>query len=341
MFRSLKRTYSLLAVCAVLLPAAASAHENYVLPADQIGKGMNDTSYHVLDALRMPHNLQIALAVSLGGFFLFLLYLFFVRSKAGNSFHDRLLKLEPAGHVLLRVALGVSFIASAYTSSYLGPEISVFSLPLGAIIHPALYILGAMLIAGLYAEAAGALGLITLVLAMIVYRDYMLTYFNYFGEFIALLFFGSRTASADGIIRGAKKIPQKYRDLEKAVIRITYGISILYPAISIKLLHPLIIIEIVNTYHLNSIHWLFPSDPLLIALGTGIAQTVVGVCLILGLFTRLNTLITFVLMVMSVFFFREAVWPHYILLALALYLMVTNGGEWGLDGLIRRRKIKN
>src|SRR5258708_9555028 len=102
----------------------------------------------------------------------------------------------------------------------------------------------------------------------------------------------------------------------------------MYPAITYKLLHPEVIIDIATRYNLMQFPWLFPRDPLLIALGSGMAQVVVGFFLILGFQTRLNTLITFCLMFMSVIFFKEAVWPHIVLLALALYLFINNGGDW-------------
>ena len=210
----------------------------------------------------------------------------------------------------------------------------MFSLPLSGIIHYEylLYILGVMLLVGLYTEVTAAVSLVILIGASFIYKDYTLTYFNYFGEFIALMFFGSRIFSVDRVLRGAKsKWAARRKDIEIAIIRITYGISILYPAISIKLLHPRVVVTIVNQYHLNQFHWLFPHDPLLISLGGGLAQVLLGIFLIIGFQTRLATFITFVLMTMSVIFFKEAVWPHYILLALALYLMINNGGELGVD----------
>lgn len=169
----------------------------------------------------------------------------------------------------------------------------------------------------------------------------MFTYFNYFGEFLALIIFGSRYSSLDKILFKAKKIKNKIKEYEIPLIRITYGISVLYPAISIKILHPVIIVEIVNQYHLNQVNWLFPQDPLLISLGTGLAQILVGLCLIFGFETRLNSFITLLLYAGSIFYFKEAVWPHIVLLALALYFVINNGGGFTLDELIVRMKTKN
>ncbi len=320
-----------------LSPAFVSAHENYVLTKDQLD---TDLTYHgpsVWTSLENPDNAKTAAEVAAGSMVLVILYFFFEHSHFGREFNKEFAKLEPVGHVVLRIALAVSLFASAHFFVFLGPEIPLTSLPLGILLNPILYVLGLLLLLGFWTEIAGGLSLIVLAISFFVYKDYMLTYFNYAGEFIALLLFGSQYFSLDAILRNSKTWSKKFYDSEVALIRITYGISVLYPAITYKLLHPEVIIDIATRYNLTQIHWLFPRDPLLISFGTGIAQVAVGICLILGFETRLNTLITFALMVMSVLYFKEAVWPHYILLALAFYLTINNGGEWGIDGWIERK----
>ena len=326
----------------LLSPVMAHAHEQYVLTKSEINSDLMVQGPSVWSALDKAENLKIALIVAIASLLAFILYFFWERSSLDKKFEKWTSKLEPFGHVVLRTALALSLIASAHFSSFLGPEIPLASIPLGLALKPVMYVLGGMLLFGFYSELAGALSLVILVLATWVYKDYMLSYFNYLGEFVALILFGSRTFSFDRMFYGVKAWGEKYRKYELALIRITYGISVLYPAIVYKLIHPEVIIDIVNRYNLTQFHWLFSSDPLLISLGTGLAQVVVGICLIFGFETRLNTLITFILMTMSVLFFKEAVWPHWILLALAFYLMINNGGELSLDHYIQnRKKLKN
>ena len=86
---------------------------------------------------------------------------------------------------------------------------------------------------------------------------------------------------------------------------------------------------------------MFPQDPLLISLGTALAQILVGVFIIVGFETRLASIITFFLYFLSVIFFKEAVWPHYVLLALAMYLVLNNGGKITLDNFIGRKFYRN
>ncbi len=321
-----------------IFPQKVFAHENYVLTQQQINQGMTDNNVHVLDVLNNPANVEIGLFVTAGILILIIIYFFFQKSKPGVILDESLKKLEPFGVFLLRIALGASFLYSAFTNSYLGPEIPNSTLILGNIIHYSLYILGVLLILGLFNNLTGFLSLIIIILATLTYKDYMMTYFNYFGEFIALMLFGTRFIAIDQFFPDLiGKITAGIKKFEIPIIRITYGVSILYPAISIKLLHPIIIIQIVNQYHLNQIHWLFPQDPLFISLGTGLAQIAVGLFIIIGFETRMVSFITFLLYTMSILYFKEVVWPHYILLALALYLVINNGGRYTIDNLFIKK----
>ncbi len=333
-----KTKYILLSLPAIVgFPAIALAHENYVLPAEVIEAGMRDYSLYVLDALKNPGNVRVALSVALGSVIALLLYFWFQHSRHGLWLDKQLLRLEGLSELLLRLALAASLLFSAKNFVYLGPEIYLSTFPVGSLMQGLLYTTGALLAVGLFSQMAGVISLLIILVATYIYKDYILTYFNYFGEFIALIIFGGGWLSLDNLLKGANKLREKYKQWEILIIRLTYGISILYPAITIKLLHPIIIVEIVNRYGLNKINWLFPSDPLLISLGTGLAQVAVGTALILGFQTRLNTLITFTLMLLSVIFFKEAVWPHYILLALAGYLVINNGGRISLDNFIHKK----
>lgn len=324
-------------IAVFISPAITSAHENYVLTKSQIDAGMQDWSLNVWSALDKPGNLKTGLGVALGALIAFAAYLFFYFSRIGLALDKKLQGLEPVGHAILRITLAASFIASAYFNSFLGPEIPLSSLPAGAVLRYALFALGIMLALGIFTEIVGIAGLAMLVITTFVYKDYMLTYFNYFGEFVAFIFFGSRIFSLDKLISGIKSFTEKYRDWEVALIRVTYGISVLYPAITIKILHPIIMVEIAETYHLADIHWLFPPDPLLISLGTGLTQIAVGLLIIFGLGTRLSSFVTFMLYILSIIYFKEAVWPHYILLALALYLVINDGGKFTIDEWLKKK----
>ena len=325
-----------------LFPLKVFAHENYVLTKQQIDNGMNDYSLNILDSLKNPENLKIGVFVTFGLIILMISYFFFQKSKYGLILHEKLEKLESFGAFLIRIAIGFSFLYSAFTNVYLGPEIPTSSLLFGNLIHFSLFIIGFLLILGLLNNLTGFLSLLIILIATITYKDYMITYFNYYGEFIALMLFGSTFLAFDKFLPDiVGKFTKNLKKFEIPILRITYGVSVLYPAISIKILHPIIIVGIVNKYHLEKLNWLFPSDPLLISLGTGLAQILVGLLLIVGFETRLASFLTFLLYVGSVIFFKEVVWPHYILLALALYFVINNGGKYTLDEIFIKKWKKS
>lgn len=320
-----------------LFPTLAFAHEQYVLTKHQLDVGFTDKTTHVLDALKSPENVRIAIFVGIGITILMVLYFFFQYSKLGKLLDQKLYKFENIGHFLIRISLAVSLLASAYFHAFLGPEIPIISIFLGNLLIPLMYVLGLLLLFGIFTRISSFIGLLILLATTLVYRDYMITYFNYFGEYLALIIFGSYFLSVDNKIFGISKLITKYKDLEILILRVTYGISVMYPAITIKLLHPAVIVAIYNQYHMGKIWWLFPPSALLTSLGTGLAQILVGVLIIFGFETRLAAFATFLLYFGSVIFFQEAVWPHIVLLALAFYFVINNGGKFTLDNLIENR----
>ena len=317
-----------------LFPTLAFAHEQYVLTEHQLDSGFSDRATNVLDSLKNPDNLRIGIFVGIGIAVLIVLYFFFQYSKLGKSLNRKLYQLENSGHFLLRISLAASLLASAYFQAFLGPEIPISTVPFGKFLTPVMFVLGVLLIFGLFTRVVSLLGFLILIASTFVYKDYMITYFNYFGEYLVLIIFGSYFFSGDNQFFGSSKLINKYKDLEILILRVTYGISVLYPAITIKILHPAVIVEIYNQYQLGKIWWLFPPDALLTSLGAGLAQIAVGLFLIFGFETRLAALVTFLLYLGSVIFFQESVWPHIVLLALAFYFVINNGGKYTLDSLI-------
>lgn len=333
----LLKIFSILTILLFASTGKIFAHEQYVLSKHQLDMGFADKSTHIFDAFNKPENVMIGLTVGIGIAIVISIYFFFQFSKFGRILDGWLQKLEHVGHLLIRISLGASLIASAYYNAFLGPEIPAQSLHLGTILVPALFVLGILLVFGLFVRIASLLGFLILIVATIFYGEYMITYFNYFGEYLALFVFGSYFLSVDNRIFGISKLVSKYKDWEILVLRTTYGLSVLYPAITIKLLHPAVIVEIYTKYHMGKIWWLFPQDPLLTSLGTGMAQILVGVLIVIGLETRLAALATFLLYLGSIVFFQEAVWPHIVLLALAFYFVINNGGKYTIDNLIGKK----
>jgi len=150
----------------------------------------------------------------------------------------------------------------------------------------------------------------------------MVTYLNYLGEFAVLLLFGMRRWSIDRYIFGKLKRFKKFEKYGPVIIRICYGIGLIFAAVTVKFLHPSLTLEIINNYNLLQFHWLFPNDALLVVLGAAIAETAIGLLIVIGFETRITILVLLFYLTLSLIYFREAVWPHFILYGISLNLLV-------------------
>src|SRR5258708_31754471 len=122
---------SLLTSSICLLPQIVFAHENYVLTKPEINADLATKGINVFSALNSASNLRVSAAVGLLSLVAVVLYFLFEHSPLGQKFNSFLAKGEPFGHVVLRVALAASLIASANFNSFWGEEITIISIPIG------------------------------------------------------------------------------------------------------------------------------------------------------------------------------------------------------------------
>jgi hypothetical protein len=149
-----------------------------------------------------------------------------------------------------------------------------------------------------------------------------MTYLNYLGEIIVLLLFGLRVWSVDGVLFGPLKRFPRLAPYETTIIRIFYGTALIWAAVTVKLIHPELTVTVVNNWNLTRFHWLFPSDPLLVTLGAGIVEAVIGIFIIFGFEMRMTILISLFYITLSLLYFRELVWPHILLYGISFNLLV-------------------
>ena len=337
----------LMVVAFCLSVSVTQAHEVYVLSRSQVAAGFAAGNPLTLSALNNPHNLSIFLWVSAAVALLFAGAVVFRLSWRGERFYKKLGTLNHWGPLFVRGAIAASFFYSALTWSFLGPELSLHALPLAIVMRGILFAASIMFLLGIGVEVAAAVSLVMFFIGGYVFGWYILTYVNYLGEIIALLLFGSRRLSLDALWRGPLKRFSHLSQYETVIVRIGYGAALLYAAISIKILHPILTIDVVNQYHLTQFHWLFPSDPLLVVLGAAIAEVAIGFFILVGFETQLTVFISLIYITLSLMYFREAVWPHLMLYGISLNLIFNRErgsvGSWlSAQGVrFRARVFKN
>ncbi len=306
-----------------------------MLSPEELKVGLATPSLRALDALKDPSNVGTLLYISIGIFIALALNFFFRRSWVSRKLDRFLEKGARLGPFIVRIAISASFFFSAYFNSFLGPELPLSLFPNGEIIRVVMFAVSFLFLAGFLTELASLIALIIYITAFVHFGFYLTTYLNYVGELIALLFLGFRYYSVDGVIFGAKKSFAFLKKYESAIVRICYGLSLCYSAIYIKFFHSLLPIAVVNNYNLTQFTYLFPHDPLLVALGASLAELMIGLFIVFGFELRLTAFVSLIYITLSLLFFKELVWPHFMLYGISLNL-IFNKETFTLDRFFDR-----
>lgn len=308
----------------LLFPFAVLAHEAYVLPKSFFWQEIvKPISPRALAVLQNPHDLLVSMEITVGILVLIFLNFLFRQSAVGEKTHKFFEKFSALGPVFVRIAIASAFFFGAKSGAFLGPELSLAQMPFAEILRWCLYIASGMIMAGFLTEIAALLGLIVFTVGLFSFGAYLATYLNYLGELIVLVVFGMRRLSLDLLLFGPlQKWRKKWEPYETTVVRVLYGIALIYAGINVKFLHPDLTLRVINDWNLTRFHWLFPSDPLLVVLGAGLAESAIGLFIILGFEMRMTVLISLFYITLSLLFFRELVWPHILLYGISLNLLI-------------------
>lgn len=301
----------------------ASAHEAYVIDHATFWEMLRTpVSFRAFDALKNPSDLHLALIIVGSVLLLLLANFLFRKSAAGARFHSFLERYARWGPVIVRFTIAGAFFFSAQSMSFLGPELTLGSFPYQTVARMGLYAASIMIAFGIFTELAAAIGVAIFVTGFFVFGSYVLTYLNYLGELVVLLLFGMRIFSLDRHLFGPLRRFRFFEKYETTIVRSFYGLALMYAGLTVKFLHPDLTVKVVNDWHLTNFHWLFPSDPLLVTFGAGLAEIAIGFFILIGFETRLTVLISLFYITLSLLYFRELVWPHYLLYGISLNLLV-------------------
>jgi uncharacterized membrane protein YphA (DoxX/SURF4 family) len=303
--------------------SVAEAHEAYVLDHDFFWDQMSKPfSLHALDAMKDQGDVHTTIVITLSIMLVLLLNFLFRLSRFGKKTTQWFEKMHEYGPLVVRLAISVAFFFSAQSMSFLGPELPLSHMPLPYLLQILLYIASACIAVGFLTEVAAFIALSIFCIGFFEFGAYLVTYLNYLGEILALVLFGTRSWSVDKLLFGPLKRFEHFRKYETTIVRICYGVALSFAAITVKFLHPELTIEVVNHWNLTQFHWLFPSDPLLVAFGAGLSELAIGLFIVVGFEMRLIVLISLFYITLSLMFFRELVWPHLMLYGISLNLLV-------------------
>ncbi len=325
---------ALMTMLFLFMAPGASAHEAYVLTARQFDAGLQTFAKNPFAPLVDPAHLATFLWTALAVLVSYILVFLWSASKPAEILDRVVRKAKVVGPLIIRAAISASFIYAAMSNAILGPELSLTLVPYGIVIRFLLFLVGFMVLFGVLIEVAALIALALFVYVTFTFGVYMVTYANYFGEIIVLLLFGSRYLSFDRWVLGKDlwvKGLERFKWLETPIVRILYGVALLYAGYTIKFLHQQLTIDVYNEYHLVNF---FHATAAYIAAGAGVAEMLIGLFIIIGFAMRWTVIVSLVFITLSILYFRELLWPHLMLYGISFSLLINSGDRWTLDAKI-------
>jgi uncharacterized membrane protein YphA (DoxX/SURF4 family) len=321
--------------------SVASAHEVYVLEKEMVLASMNEPSLPIFDII----------SGNAGQFFFWMFItvwaIFTVLSislakpleRIFGRFFDSLKHYAP---VVGRVTLGIAIIASGQFGALFGPELAF-----GDFLPPELipYLktlligLGTLITFGLFTRIAGLTLCLIYGLMWFKYGFYMLTYANYFGEMLLAIIVGNTSHALDRLFHHLyphflHRLVSWMHHHAFLLLRITFGVSLIYASFYAKFLHASLAMNTVIEYRLTEY---FPFDPAFVVLGAFAIEMLLGLFILLGIEVRFASLFLLFWLALSLLYFGEAVWPHVILAGTGLAIFMRGYDKYTLEFRFLRR----
>ncbi len=331
MWRKFISVVSLSSIFYFLFSKSASAHEAYVLTHQEFQQGLLMNTTNPLAGLFDPQYVQISGIITICVVVAYLLVILWATTPIAAALDKIIKKANIIGPLIIRLAISASFFYAALANAVLGPELTLVGIPGGTVIRFLLFVVALMVFSGIFVELAAFIGLCIFLYITKFYGVYMITYMNYFGELIVLFLFGSRFISFDRYFFGKKtwfRKLEKLRELEVPIVRIFYGVALIYAGWSIKFQHQELSVMVYNQYHLKDF---FHASAQFIASGAGLSEIAIGVFILLGFVMRFTVLISLFFITLSILYFKEMLWPHFMLYGISFSLFFNSGDKFTID----------
>lgn len=318
----------------------ASAHEVYVLDGQEINVALQSPTPDFTSSIKDHFGQFVTWGI---GITILLLATFFL---SFNSFLRKyispyLIYLKKSAPIVSQLFLGLAVLAAGYFHALFGIEIPFMEV-FGSqenLIAILFMLLGAMLILGIFPRISALFLSFIFLLATYHLGLYMLTYLLYFGEALTILIFGGAYSLHGHQFVShhfSKRLHIMHHDYKFLIIRITFGISLIYASMYAKFFHGDLALETINKFHLTNY---FHFDPLFLVLGAMLTEVLIGILFGFGVLVRLASVFFLIMLTLSLIFFGETVWPHLILIGTALVMFLHGYDRYTLMGWIQRDKL--
>ncbi len=327
----------------LLLPVIVSAHEVYVLSGNSVVADINKPPFDMIAVtLQNMHQFLfwgfIAAVVVVG------IFLISIIRPLERKLDPMLIRFKPYAPAVARITVGAGFIAASYFQAAFGPE-----LPLAAsfgsfapLVSLMLAVIGTLLIIGFWARGAAVAALLLFGISAYLHGWYLLTYTNYLGEIIVLLLIGSHRLSVHSVMGWDERFHRYFhffsdrlKHLAFPILRICFGVSLLYASLYAKVLHNNLALQVASlplAGHQYPLAHYFGFEPHFLVLGAAIIEIIAGMFFVLGIEIRFTSLFLLFWLSLSLWYFGESVWPHIILIGIPVAFIMHGYDKYSLEG---------
>ncbi|MCE9643008.1 MAG: DoxX family protein [Candidatus Andersenbacteria bacterium] len=325
------------------LVPVASAHEVYVLQPGRIASDVAVSSPNPFTAIT-GHAGEFMEWFGIVVVVLALLAFLSANTPLQKLFAKPILYIKKFAPLVARLTLGGSLIFSGYFQDIFGPELTLsaeyhhLAIPMSWLF----IVLGVCIVIGFFTRVAAIISLLLFAGAVLTYHTYMLTYVNYLGEMLIILILGGGMWSLDHHWSKLQFLQKFFKPMhivfEKYgffILRVLFGISLIYASMYAKFLHSDLALDTVNDYHLTQF---FHFTPLFLVLGAFLVESMIGIAFILGIFVRFFAVFFLVFLTMSIIYFGESVWPHLILFGVNIAIFLHGYDQYTLGAKLFKKK---
>lgn len=326
------------------LGGMAQAHEKWFFSSEQIQEFSRQARPEVFTSLN-PINLSILVAglIAIGA--LLVLDLSLRGKQVGRETCRKLLSLKDLLPPAVGITTGVVLIYAGVNCQFFAENLNLLRVHPEWICFPLSYAevgLGICLILGLYTRLVSLLVLVVYLAAALLFdfREW-LDYIDVVGVALFLMILGRGRFSLDEKLDIRFLDLSPYKKYAMPTLRIFVGLDLMVLGINDKLFNPHVAMAVVQKYHLNFMQLLgFTgfSDALFV-LGAAAVETSIGLMLVLGIATRLTSVILAGLFATTLVVFGPLeLIGHLPLFAVVFALLsMGTGGRWRIQDLFARK----
>ena len=310
-------------------PLLASAHVGYVLDhEDFVSHEGADAQFLIHGVTDSPSSVLVAGLVTL--LVVGAIIYWRTRPRSKVLLANVLTKLASYQELLswmARLSLGIALIGAGTANVFVSPVL--MGTPMIGFIE---IVLGFLFLLGFLLPLA-YIGSIALFLVGLTHSNYVFGNMDFLALVLSSLLLASARPGLDDILHIKQiSLGEKAKDLVPLVLRFGLGIAFIFLAVYEKFMNPHDSALVVQMYHLTNV---IPVSPALWVLGAGMVEFLLGVLLIIGFEVRLVAIVSFVVISLSFFYFKESVYSHVTLFGAISMLVVTGAGKYSVDRMLK------